>query len=480
MNRTLSFSPLIVKEGRALLPLWAGTLVMLGAAFALHRRAYSDLALIGYIAGVVSLGAHSIGHEYGYRMVPMLLVQPAPRRRLLAAKLLIVGSMLATLALPASIVFTSDRFRGNDGVATLVLPMLAAIFTAPLLTMLCRNTLAGAVLGVSGPMTLWVATIFVAWWGFGVDSNTVTMWFLNRWAVIATMACPILAVLSWRTFNRMEALEGTPAALTLPRWFAGRAGVRRAAPWRALLTKELHLQQMTIAITAVYGVFWVTGMAVQRYVPSMQLLPLEAVLLLYCMGLAIVIGALASAEERQLGTHEAQLLQPVGAVSQWIAKCAVAFGLALLLGVVVPAVLIALVSPQRGPSAMRTEISIAVALLAVVLTASSLWISSLTSSGVKAMAWALPVGVGAAVFIQTVQTTVASASAQLGTPVPADYTEASVIASRVLPLLVVPALLWFGYLNHRSGERSAVRVISQMAAIALLIVTSIVIAGALV
>ena len=63
---------------------------------------------------------------------------------------------------------------------------------------------------------------------------------------------------------------------------------------------------------------------------------------------------------------------------------------------------------------------------------------------------------------------------------PADYAEASLIASRVLPLIVVPALLWFGYLNHRSGEHSVSRVLSQMGALALLIAASIVIAGVLV
>ena len=479
MTRAASLSPLLMKEARALLPLWAGTMAALGAAFALQGRSYSDLAVIGYVGGVVSLGAHSIGHEYGHRTLPMLLVQPTPRWRLFAAKMLMVGAMLASLAVAAAIVFSSDRFRGNDGVATIALPMLAALFTTPLLTMLCRNTLGGAVLGVSGPMTLWVVAMVVAWWGFGVDGNTVTVWFLNRWVLIAAMACPILAALTWRVFNRLETVEGTPLALTLPRWAGAGAGVRRPAPWRALVAKEIHLQQMTIAITVFYGVIWAMGVGLRDTVPASVALPLEAVLLLYCLGLAVVIGALASAEERQLGTLEVQLLQPVSALAQWAVKCSVALSLAVLLGVMMPAVLITVVAPNTGSNPIVGMWSTLV-LLVITLTSSSLYISSLVNSGVKAMTWSLPAGIGVAIFIQTTRSAIASASLQLGSPVPADTTEASIVAAQVLTLLIVPALLWFGYVNHTAAEHPTRRTLAQVAALALLMAIGVFAAGALI
>ena len=480
MTRSHSLSPLVAKEVRALLPLGAGTLVALAAAFTWRHRPLAELGVAAYIFGVMTIGAHAIGHEYTSRTLPLSLALPIARWRVFAIKFAVVIAMLSVLGAVAAAIMTSPDFREPRPLAAALLPVLAGICLTPLLTMLSRSTLAGAVLGASSPMVTWILAVLLAWAMFGIDGDTTTAWLLNQWVLVAAIACPILAGFTWRAFKGMEAIEGTAAPLTLPRWLAGRAGKRGPGPWRALIAKELHLQQMTIAITLVYAVFWVTGVGFQRYVPSVLLLPLEAVLLLYCIGLTIVIGALASAEERQLGTHEAQLLQPVGAVRQWIAKCAVALGLALLLGVVMPAVLMSVVLTQREPGAMRTEISVTIALLAVVLTASSLWVSSMTTSGVKAMAWALPVGVGAAVFIQAVRTTVASASSRLGTPVPADYAEASLIASRVLPLIVVPALLWFGFVNHRSGERSVSRVLSQIGAVALLIAASIVIAGVLV
>jgi ABC-type transport system involved in multi-copper enzyme maturation permease subunit len=478
MTRGSSLWPLLAKESRALLPLWGGTIVALAAAFA-WRRSPSDLGMIGYVAGVVAIGAHSIGHEYGHRTLPILLAQPAARRRLFAAKFVVMGAMVVTLALIAAVVFQSDSFRGNDASRFVVLPVLAAVFVAPLFAMICRSTLAGAVLGPSTPMMVWVIAVLVAWWGFGVGSETLTRWIATRWPAIAAIACPVLALLTWRTFSRLESVDGMPAALTLPRWASARSGVRRAAPWRALVGKELHLQQMTIAITVLYGVIWAIGVGLRETVPASVVLPLEAVLLLYCMGLAVVIGALASAEERQQGTFEVQLLQPVSAFAQWTVKCGVALSLAVLLGVVMPAVLIAAVSLNTGSNPIA-RMSWSLAVLVVMLTSSSLYISSLVSSGVKAMTWSLPAGIGVALFIQTTQTAIASASARLGAPLPADHTEAFIVASRLLPILIVPVLLWFGFVNHTSGDHPLRRTVTQIGVVTALTVAVIAAAGALI
>jgi ABC-type transport system involved in multi-copper enzyme maturation permease subunit len=475
MTRTPSLLPLIAKECRALLPIWLAALVTLVAGFALRSRAYSDLVLLGYISGVVSIGAYSVGHEYGHRTLATLLVQPLSRWRVFVVKFAVTAAVVATVATAAALMFTTDRFRTDDTTTLVALPVLAALFFAPLCTMLCRNTLAGAILGVSGPMTIWVLALVVAWWGFGIDGDSVSAWFLARWPVLSLIACPIFGVFTWRVFNRIEAVDGMPATLTLPRWTSRQSGVRRAAPWRALIAKEIHLQQMTIVITLLYGVIWVIGVALRETMPASVMLPLEAVLLLYCLGLAIVIGAVASAEERQQGTLQVQLLQPVSAVAQWMVKCAVVLTLATIMAVILPALLIAAFS---GTSPV--ELSTNLVPLVVLLASSSLYISSLAGSGVKAMAWSLPAGIGAAMFIHTTQTAIASTSMRFGTPLPADQTEASVIAGQLLPVLLVPLLVWFGFVNHTSAEHSGRRTAAQVGVLALVLVAVIVAAGALV
>jgi hypothetical protein len=479
MTRALSLSPLLVKEVRALLPLWSAAMTTLVVASAWGRRWPADIAVIGYVGGVFALGAHAIGHEYGHRTLSVLLAQPVSRRRLFGAKSLVLGAMLATLAVAAAVVFTAEGSRVDDAMRMVILPILGGVFTAPLFAMLCRSTLAGAVLGPSAPMTLWVVAALVAWWGFRIDVSTMAAWFLDRWMIVAAIACPILAVLTWRTFSRIEAVEGISTTLTLPRWLGTRARARRPAPWRALVAKEIHLQQMTIAITLLYGVIWTAGMAVRRSAPSVIELPLEAVLLLYCMGLTMVIGALASAEERQLGTLEVQLLQPVRALAQWAVKCVVALSLAVLLGVVMPSLLIKVVALNTGSNPI-VGMSSTLILLVIMLTSSSLYISSLVNSGVKAMTWSLPAGIGVAIFIQTTRTAIASASTRLGNPVPADTTEASMVASQVLTLLLVPVLLWFGFVNHTAAEHPWRRTLAQVATLALLMAIGVFAAGVLI
>jgi ABC-type transport system involved in multi-copper enzyme maturation permease subunit len=476
MTRIASVSPLVAKEIRALLPLWLATLLALAAAILWRQRSYSDIGLIAYVAGVVSLGAHAIGHEYGHRTLPALLAQPIARWRLFATKILVAAAMAGVLAAAAAAVFAADSSPGNDTAAYVIMPILAALFLAPLFTLLCRNTLAGAVLGVSAPLMVWIAAILVAWWGFGTSGEAVTAWVLQRWVTLALIVCPMFAALTWRGFSRMEAVEGMPAALTLPRLPGMRTGTRRHAPWRALIAKEIHLQQMSIAITLFYAVIWAIGAGLRPSLPSSAILPLEALLLLYCMGLTIAIGAMASAEERQQGMLDAQLLQPVSALGQWAVKCAVTLSLALLLGVAMPAILISNFGDTRGAAVPN----FAVVLLVLLITSSSLYLSSLTGSGVKAMALSLPVAVGGAIFIQTTQSAVVSASTWLGTPLPADHTEAFFVASLLLPVLVVPLLLWFGFVNHHSTEHPLRRTTSQICVVAITLVAVIAAAGAII
>lgn len=472
MTRAPSWSPLIVKEFRALLPIWIAGVAALAVAVAWRHRAYSDIALIGYVAGIVALGAHTIGHEYGHRTVAMLLAQPVSRRRLFATKLAIAAAMMATLAIGGALVFLADRFRADVDARLIAMPIIAGLCLAPFFTIVCRNTLAGGVLSVSGPMMVWVIALVAGWWVVGAGINAITARLLDAWVWVAAIVGPTFAALGWRAFSRMEAVEGMPLALTLPRWLSPGSRTRRPAPWRALVSKEIHLQQMTIAITLFYAVIWLAGMTLRWALPASVMLPMEAVLLVYCMGLTIVIGALASAEERQLGTLELQLLQPVSALRQWAVKCAVNLTLAVLLGVVLPAVLIAGFS---GSTPLR--LSVDVALIVVALTASSLYLSSLSTSGVRAMAWSLPAGLAAAIFMQNATMTIAQASEQLGLPLPVNQTEAIIVEARVVTVLIAPALLWFGYVNHTSADHPLRRTLLQIGALAALTTAGIIAGG---
>ena len=73
-------TPLLLKEGRALAPIWLGAVVTIVAA---AGAGMLPTALLAFIAGSAALGVFSIGHEYAHRTLTAFLAQPLNRSRLL-------------------------------------------------------------------------------------------------------------------------------------------------------------------------------------------------------------------------------------------------------------------------------------------------------------------------------------------------------------------------------------------------------------
>ena len=107
--------------------------------------------------------------------------------------------------------------------------------------------------------------------------------------------------------------------------------VRRRPVWQ--LVKELRLQQMTVIVGALYLPWWGAMAVLWRFAPEAVTSLAGAVAILYGPLLALLSGSLASAEERQLGTMEWQMLLPLPMWKQWAVKTATVAGLALVLGV---------------------------------------------------------------------------------------------------------------------------------------------------
>lgn len=490
MTRTAVLSPALSKEIRALLPLWGASIAALGAAFVWregHRFLLPgpDVALFAYVVGSLAIGAQSVGQEYTYRTLPMLLSQPADRRRMYLLKFAVSAVMLLTLAALAGTTFAKGWRPESARFAVVILPVLCGLFLAPLLTMICRSTLAGMILGGNAMALTWFATLAIAWFGFGIDTEAAENMILGRWTLGMTVVCPVVGLLGWRRFRELEATDVASPALHLPRWLKSAQGARRHHPLRALAVKEVHLQQMAFVISGLHIIGWAIFVLLQRYVPSMATFPVGAVLLLYSIGLAIAIGALASAEERQHGTLDWQLLQPSRAWQQWMVKVGVAFGVALMFGVGLP-VLLNQFTPIEG---FRIGMSADLGVLIVLLTASSIYISSLSSSGVRAMVLSLPIGMAVAYFVQMTSGALRWVTLQFAGPLMADIVTGAVaplrgdpadvvtFAARGFSLTLAPLLLWFGFVNHTSSERTARHIFQQIAWIALLIMTGIILVG---
>jgi hypothetical protein len=455
-------SPAVAKEIRALTPVWALCVAGLGGSFV--SGANIPLGLIAYGLGVLALGAQSVGHEYSHRTLPLLLVQPVARRRLLKRKAAVLVPMVLTVLAAAAFVF---RYAyGPDWAATrqvalltLALPVLCALLLAPWLTMVCRSALAGVVFSIALPgviMTLTAVLVRPS----GMVSN------VRIGAILAL--CAVGGALGWQRFMRLEAVDAPSGALQLPRIL--RTG-RPHHPLWMLALKELHLQQLTFALVAVYLGVWVALSIAQRLagvaVPGFTEIPFDVLTPLYLILLTLLIGSLACAEERQYGTLEWQQQLPAAAWRQWMVKVVVVFGLAALFAIALPTLLgwVTGKITGRGES-IRPEI----ALLVVVCTAGSLYISSLCRSTMHAAVLSLAiVPLALAAYAEGLRQMIQSpliwhlsrASRLTGPRGP--FAEAPFWA---LAAFIVVMLVRVAYLNHRTSERSAESVLRQLVLIA--------------
>jgi len=451
----------LAKEIRGLLPLWAACLAALAGALVRNDGLLHQAAIVAYIVGPVAIGAHAIGQEYAYRTLPMLLSRPVDRRRIYLLKLAVAAVMVASIAALASRVLIKDATASRMWHLTSVqiLPVVGGLLMAPWLTAICRNSMAGVLLTTSVASLSHLAAIAIVAWRFGISAEAAQAMILAPWAMAMIVLSLVSGWLGLRRFAHLESIDGA-ASFYLPRWINGADRQRSHQPLRALIVKEVYLQQLTFALAVLFVVLSAVLSLLQRTIPAWSSAPIGAITLLYCMSLAIVIGTMASAEERQLGTLEWQLLQPAPAWQQWLVKTGVALGLALVFALALPGLLMWL-SPNP---VMHATLHLAVPV--VLLTACSLYVSSVSSSGVRGMALSLPAGVATVLFVQSMERTMTALAAYGDIRIPFGDLRFGVALSNAIALTTLPLLLGFGFVNHRSAEQPFRRVAGQVVVLA--------------
>lgn len=413
----------LAKEVRALLPIWLGCLAVIGAAAVSNRNDVRMLAILTYLAGSLALGALSIGHEYLHRTLPLLLSQPFSRAHLLAAKLGVVFVMLIILALAA----WRGPLPGVPGAAMILwLALLGGLVVAPWMTMLARNPLAGMVFTIAIPGLTWILATAI------VDGPYNLRIFQGAMVGVSAMA----AVLGRRAFMRLEAVEGPGSQLHFRMGAEREAPARRRHPVWLLVKKDLGLQQLTFVVAAIY-VLLAVSLAMLSGSGALRAQPVEPVTLLYSGLLAMLIGSLASAEERQFGTLEWQMLLPMASWKQWMVKAGTALTLSLLLAFALPALVIA--SAGRG-----IRVNEWYAVIVLLLTTASLYVSSLCASGLRAFLISPAVPVGVMVVLR--------------------FLRPEMIVTRLAFLPIggwLLLVLFLAMANHRSAERGMWRMCQQ-------------------
>lgn len=421
-------------EARALWPTWAATAGVCLAAGLVSQPRWVMPAYLAYFMGSVALASLAIGHEYIHGTLPALLSLPVNRRRLLFAKLLAVLPMLVTLA-PLALTIAPRTLPDERGIVEGALSLVTAVSVAPLLTMLCRSPLAGAVfaLGAAGGLHLAAFGVVILYLKLAGLPGMPLQVLGDRILVgLMIMSAVGGAIGGWRRFMKLEAIDGRGTDLSWPRWLRSSmalddeqliAPARRSQPYWLLVKKELRLQQMSMAAAAINVLFWLAALGLAGDDAGSGNI-LATVAVLYGGLIAVVIGALASAEERHLGTLAWQTLLPIAAWRQFAVKTVVALMLSLLLGFVLPVLL------------ARGELNFHWLLAAMVLslTVGSFYISSFCSSGLQAVAVSAP-----ALFVVAVL---------LGWSI--NFTQTGPRVAMTLLAGLVALALRFSYVNHRT------------------------------
>ena len=469
---------------RALLPLWGSVMLIVVAGSLFDRGMAREIAFLAYGAGSVAVVAHAFGHEYAHRTLPVLLAQPVDRRRIFLTKLGVAAPMLLALSVVAyATLIAGDRPDWFDS-SLLAVPMLVisgALFVAPLLTMVCRGSLAGAVFTASVPGFVAFGAALVGAARFGIGNEDAVSAFQETWfwrlMPIIIVAC---GVASWRMFLRLEAIEGGHRQIDVRAWLSPVLPARAAAPtaprhpvWH-LVRKDLHLQQMSFVVAAIH-VLIVAAVLLWFYGnPKLSTDVFVALTVMYGAGQAMLIGALASAEERHLGTFEWQMLLPIAVWRQWAVKVAVVMGLTLVLSVAMPAVFIHVV---RGVEFRSNELI--PFLIVMMLAVTGLYASSLSTSGVRALILSVPLVLGCSLFFWLGQSLGVLAVRALAAGRERYYgsragDEVAMMILCAAAAILGALLLRYGYLNHRSADPPFPRAVRQVPWLAAFVIASVV------
>jgi hypothetical protein len=234
---------------------------------------------------------------------------------------------------------------------------LLAVASGPLFSLLGRSTLAGAVFTATVPLLMGLVSVFLLEVFHELafpDETMPPVWSLRWFACATPIYLLTTATLGWRTFARLQVQDSggrtTQALHPLSRPVDGLflRLLPERHPLASLLRKELRLH---VAPWLVAGIMVLLAVLVwllrswadpesslARSLNDVSLLAVFAGLL---GTLALVVaGAACVAEERELGTFEWQLTQPVTLARQWLVKLGVATTVGLTFGILLPAGLI--------------------------------------------------------------------------------------------------------------------------------------------
>jgi ABC-type transport system involved in multi-copper enzyme maturation permease subunit len=455
----MTIRAMLYKEFRAQAVVFSIALAALAAAAWWSGRGDQPLILLIYLNGVTILGAIAFGHEYSHHTMAVTLMQPVSRARIYLSKMSVLTVTVLMLAIATSVAARPWLSAIAMGSATaLGIPLLGALGTAPFMSMIARSTIAGVFLtyGLNGAVM--TGLILIAPLSMAPGSSVRDHAFDAMPAALAA-AHGVMLVLTWRYFMRLEAVDA-PVELKGFARFGTASAARHRRVWGALISKELHLQQVTVFMTAGLAALWVMIAVLTRVVPAWSTFPVGAMALVYVNSFAAIVGVTAIALEQRAGTHAMQLLQPVAAWQQWLVKILVAFTVSMVCGFILPVLAATLVHTE-----VTGEIAARMVMLAMFLVVAGVYLATLSTYPVIGVAMALPIALALGRLLQVVADLLRSPTASGPRAFLPGW---ALFFSSPVPVAILGAfILWLAFVNYSSDEPKLMRSLLQFGAIAI-------------
>ncbi|MBM3878523.1 MAG: hypothetical protein FJ387_02225 [Verrucomicrobia bacterium] len=420
--------PALAKEVRAIALPWGLSLVLPAMVAVLTADAFGcALGWAVYALSSALVAATLFGHDFTHGTLGLALTLPSDRGFEWRRKHLVLGAALSlTAGVFLGVLWLLGVGAGEalPRATGLALGTVGVVFcTGAWLTLGARQVLGGTVFTCVIPWLL----VFLVTEGMGVALAGVLApesdwaWLLleqprPEWfGYLGPLALAGLAYAGYgwragrRRFLRLEAIETGAGPLVWPGWLEAktvpfvrraRASGPRRPSWHLVL-KELRLQSLAWWLSGGLVLVWGVQVLARSWWPAvMTTLPLE--LMLFAAVQAVLLGAVACAEERSLETLAWHAVLPLTSLRQWMIKSGVVLALALGLGVLLPWLLLC-----ATPAALRPPLALAPgewssAIGAVLLLSGlGLYMSSRTPTTLQAFVWGIAGGLTALLLLQT-------------------------------------------------------------------------------
>jgi ABC-type transport system involved in multi-copper enzyme maturation permease subunit len=400
-------NPRIAKEVRA--QLFPFGLIICAAVlpFWLFPTHPTDVMVPGFTLACLLMGAAAFGTEFQHRTMAGLLAQPLSRSALWMEKMwvmcgfILAGTMVVALALK---LYASRLPEGNWNYVwwTLLLVPICSAGGGPFWTLLLRSSLMGTAFTFLAPafllmLNVWIYEKMHLGSGGGFQIKDVCLLLL--------IYGPTTLLLGFRRFKKLEAYDGPlpspevelPTAVGTFFSKPFEAMVRPfAGPFTSLVRKELRLHQFSFLCAAVFSVPVMLVIVMHgghldwEGQSSFSAMSIVAGFGIYMGILPVLAGSLSLAEEKSWGVSEWHLTLPPAVRKQWFAKMLVAFGVSLVLGLLLPGLLLWIGKgwPFENNPGSLVEVVVQALMVPVVqlmLISFAIYASSIVAGTIRAM-----------------------------------------------------------------------------------------------